>query len=39
MTGKTAGFCGLLLVLLFAFLSWALYPVFLPKEYVNKKKT
>jgi len=35
---KTGGFFILFLSLLFAFLSWVLYPVFIPKEYVNKKK-
>jgi hypothetical protein len=36
-TLKTVGFSGLLLVSLSAFLSWLIYPVFIPKEYRKVK--
>jgi hypothetical protein len=36
-TLKTVGFSGLLLVLLLSFLSWLIYPVFIPKEYTKGK--
>jgi len=35
MTGKMVGFFGLLLVSLFAFLFWAIYPVFIPRQWGN----